>query len=80
MITEQQIHHLATSTPLSYDGIAALAYRAERYGMSNEAFVVLVECACKVPMDNGMTYRFIAAAIDVERAWQMVKKRSKGNE
>jgi len=73
MITEQQIHHLATSTPLSYDGIAALSDRAKRYGMSDAAFLVLVEVACAMSMDN----RGIAGAIDAGiGAWRKGKEGS----
>ena len=73
MATEQQIRHLATSTPLSYGGIAALSDRAKRYGMSDDAFVVLVEGACKIG-DEWAAYRLIDAGIEAWRKGQVAKE------
>lgn len=67
MITEAQIRHVASTTPLWYDTIALLAECAERAGMNDAAFLTLVAGACGMAGDNRGIGRAIDAGI---AAWR----------
>lgn len=62
-MTDALIRHLASTTPLRYDAIAACADRAERYGMSDDVFLALVQAGCETG-DERWALRVINAGID----------------